>query len=1165
MRPLVTESFPLTGHRIIEASAGTGKTHTITNLYLRLLLGDDDEQRGPLTVDNILVLTFTVAATEELRRRIRNRIQEARLAISTGESPDPFLDRLASDHQNNTDAHRLLTAALQLMDEASIFTIHGFCARVLGEHAFETGVLFNQNLDADRETLLHQAVEDCFRTEILTLPDVDRALALTLWPDPARLEQAIKGMLFRPNLELKPPYSDPAPVKERLNKHIARVKDLWLRDNVADILSNAGIHAGRPTIKRLEEFTTFCQSDNHSFELWEYWTTNYIRKNLNKDGAMPDHPVLDLIDSIHEDRQTLKQTLTANLWNRVIQVTRERMNRFKAEYGQLTLDDLLTQVSAALTRPETGKFLAERLVRRWPVAMVDEFQDTDDLQYEIFSRMYRRPGNHSLLFIGDPKQAIYQFRGADVYTYINAKRQVRPEEDLYSLDTNWRSSRTLIDATNRLFNQPNIFLNDKDIPFIQVSPSPIANDRSLRLTEEDATPITLWYFHANDKLNKDDARDLAMDCAAEETSRLLNMGVQGEALVDGHPLVAGQIAFLVRDRHDAGAARVALRRRGIRSVYVTQDSVFLSDTAGDLKLVLEAVIDPANDRTLRAALASTLMQCTADEIDNLNHNVIHQQQVLSEFFMYHRLWANQGIAPMIESLIHTRGLGEKWLGRPEGERQLTNLRHLAELLQTRSIATHGMHRLLKWFEHEQANAENVSIEERQLRLESDENLVKIVTMHAAKGLEYDVVMIPMAGFRSEQRKNEPALFHEFLEHGFNALVDLYPSEESRTHAQDEKLAEDMRLLYVAITRAKYKCYIGLPHTSDISNTALARLLNLPDSKAGSGVIHKHLTESFQEPLFTTKAITSRSDVTPFTPAGDHRKLIEPGNQPRIHDQWRLHSYTSLTSLISDEETGITPIPRLPGFGDDDNTSREYRDHKLSRYTFPRGPGVGIALHDLLERVDFQQSDEALVTACKRTLNHLGGYDDAWLDILYQWVTDILQTPLMEDGNFSLADITRQHRLTELEFHFPLNTTNDLVQLVKRFGYMSESNELPTSNLTGMMTGLIDLVIRRDDQFYVVDYKSNYLGNEWADYETEYLHDAVQHHRYDLQYLIYSVALNRYLASRIATYDYDRHFGGVMYLFLRGMEGPDYPGRGVFYDRPDSRLIAELDQLLEGST
>ena len=867
--------------------------------------------------------------------------------------------------------------------------------------------------------------------------------------------------------------------------------------------------------------------------------------------------MFELIESIYQ-RRTLIDQLKFNLWHTVLDGVKKNLTSDKHQFGQLTLDDLLTNVHAAL-HGDGGDLLAQQLRTKWPVAMIDEFQDTDDLQYEIFIRVYPDEAAHSLFFIGDPKQAIYQFRGADIYTYINAKRLMEAES--YSLTTNWRSSEALINATNILFQEQDVFGNDRDIPF---EPATVANpnrNNSFTLDQQVAKPISIFSIQHRDG-NKTPIRHLAMAHAAEETATLLNAAARGDALINGKPLVAGQIAFLVRERKDADAARKALADRNIRSVYVTLESVLLTDTAHDLKLILSAVIDPTNERALRSALATRLMQTPISEIDALGHDIMTQQRVIQEFQDYHQLWATMEVAPMIEHLIAHRKIAEKWFLQQDGERQITNLRHLAEILQQRSIVSPGMHRLIKWFSREKQAAETVAVDDRQLRLESDQHLVQIVTIHASKGLEYDVVMIPMAGFGDRLPKSrEPVLFHRpRQEEKFQTVLDIASNKENRLLHIEEAINEEMRLLYVAITRARFKCYIGLPLFRNFRRTALAKLLQVTQTNDNTQLISK--LQDLPGELFEVSHVESSSN-TPYQPSMSEPELSCPNALPLIKDHWRIHSYSSLARRIQTKTEPDSNV-NAPGFGDDDagSTVTARPVAIVSRFTFPRGPRVGVALHELLEQTSFSAQGNELHPQAQRCLARIGLPNEAgtWLPMLTTWVGDILTTPMSETINFSLADITQDKRLNELEFHFPVQMNDQFINVLQDAGYLQGASPSSIGTLQGMMTGFIDLIVQYHGKYYLIDYKSNDLGTGSESYQLFKLKEAIEHHQYDLQYLIYTVALCRYLKQRISNYSFDEHFGGVCYLFLRGMQGTT--GSGVFTDRPTKALIDTLDDLLQ---
>ncbi len=1156
MKHLDPKTFPLSGTRLIEASAGTGKTYTITSLYLRLLLGRYDPVGEPLGVDKILVLTFTIAATEELRDRIRRRIREAARAFASSESDDEFISYLIEGSPDHGRDLKLLTAAQQLMDEAAIYTIHSFCAHVLTDNAFETGMLFNQGLDADRDVLLEQAAQDCFRADVLTLPELDRTVALEMWKTPSALLKTLKPFLFRQGITMLPPETQLSPT--HLSDLVNQAKQRWLEEDFAGTIQGAGFYAGDKILTRLDPMTEFCRSDDAYTDLWYLWnSTSLSNTRIRKDGTRPTHGLVHMIDEICE----LQEQLPFNVWHLVTDRVRMYLEHYKRDLAQLTLDDLLTSVQQALHFP-TGKALATKLASRWPVALIDEFQDTDDVQNDIFQQIYANKAATGLFLIGDPKQAIYQFRGADVFTYINAKRLVNSEQDVFSLATNWRSTVELVAAVNHLFDQNNLFGNDRDIPFEAVQASGNAAKLSFTMAGSTVPPVTLMIDTAEESGNKDAVRQRAMACAAEQTVTLLNGGLDGSALIDGEPLHAGQIAFLVRDRNDARAARDALSARGVRSVYVTQESVFLSDTAADLHLVLRAVLEPADEGAIRAALAAPLMLSTAEAIMQLTTDLIAQQQVSIEFAEYHRLWAESDIATMLESLILRRRLAAKWLQLPDGERQLTNLRHLAELLQSRAAVAPGMHRLLKWFAREKRADESMSVPARQLRLESDQDLVQIVTMHAAKGLEYEIVMLPMPAFVPRARKkNEPGLLHEDRDGQFYPLLQLGNDQEQHKIAALEQAAEDMRLLYVAITRAKHKCYLGIPNSGELAKSALAKLLRLPEAVDD---IPAALGEWLPTQLFDivrTDMSNGESLLTVWRSQAEFESLHPPRTLPRPARGWRVHSYTGVNRLLEagNDEQPYANVVR--GFSDDDETAPQARVLTANRFTFPRGPRAGVALHTLLELIDFTVPAGEQLVLLDQCLDRTGIIADreAWQSVLLQWLGDILAAPVM-DG-ISLGQISRTNRLDEMEFHFPLAADRSFIDVLTTAGYLDGAATRLNGTLQGLMTGLIDLVFQHGDKFYLVDYKSNHLGDAPETYNQTAMQAAISHHRYDLQYLIYCVALNRYLRSRISNYSYAEHFGGVGYLFLRGMTPTG--NNGVYTDKPAEGLINELDRALGG--
>ena len=1207
-------SMALNCNRLIEASAGTGKTRAITDLYLRLLLGRDTGLQ-PLAVNEILTLTFTNAATAELRHRVRGRISEARRVFRGDagvETDDEFLSALARNSPDRDADRQRLDAAAGLLDEACIFTLHGFCNKVLKEHPFDTGILFQQEMgEADDSQLLREVCADCCRDLPRELSPFEETLAARLWGDPEALANALKPYIDREEIQLTPPVDDAAPqALEQLLNDIEQAKRDWIEQDAAQQLAPL-LKGGRKPLKRLEEMTEFCEGDELGLldvkdNLWEIYSLESLEKALKKDAALPATagPLWELIDGIAARKGPVITALKANLWHQVLGDARKRMGDIKESRQLIAVNDLLTKTRDALRNAKSD--LASLLAQRWPVAMIDEFQDTDQIQYEIFSRIYpagAESGDRGLLMIGDPKQAIYQFRGADVYAYINARRDVG-EDRIHSLDKNWRSTPALVEAVNALFGNEGVFGNDEDIPFQPVEAA--RRERKMTIDGKKVKPFELFIIkpRSNDRdfVSMADARQRAMAYAACQTAQLLNKGkkvrLHGEEEAD-EPLKAGEIAFLVRTGKDAELARQALEDRGIKSVYLTKTNVLEQPLAQDLLCILQAALEPAVDGPLRAALAAPLLRCRAEDIARLDRDFQHRQTIAREFQDYHEVWRREGVAAMLSRLLRERRLAWKWLGQPEGERTLTDFRHLTELLQQGEALAPGMRRLVNWFAREM-QSDDAEAEQRQLRLESDENLVKIVTMHSAKGLEYDVVMIPMPVF-GVHKNDGPALYHDDAQGKFGACLEVGEDGGHRYRAEKESLDEDARLLYVAMTRAKYRCYLGLPLTRNLGDSALAQRVLMPvpqessllqihlkiksgrlfisDSKTAGAKAQRGARE-LPDHLFAVVDEAEKVNDAFYTSPPPPKSLQAPPPLPSIDRSRREHSYSGLYARLREQEEEVGAA-EIAGFADDEPSAGAADGDEdgavaletpeaatFSRFSFPRGRRVGVVLHQLLEDLDPAAPMLEREQACDEALNRLdnaldlGQRRQAWLETLAGWLDDMLATPLAP-LQVSLEQIGGGDRLNEMRFYFPVADPGRALVKLRKAGFLEGFRPVENFAIKGMMTGLVDLTFRHEGKHYVLDYKSTHLGDSFADYGGDSLNAAVAEHHYDLQYLIYSVALHKWLRARLPGYAYDKHFGGVFYLFLRGLQGRDGDGSGVYFHRPPGELIQTLDGLLSG--
>lgn len=1163
--------LPLTGERLIEASAGTGKTFTIAALYLRLLLGLGGSAAfpRPLTVEELLVVTFTEAATEELRGRIRSNIHELRIACLRETTDNPLYARLLDEIADKKQAAQWLLLAERQMDEAAVFTIHGFCQRMLSLNAFESGMLFEQQLIEDESLLRYQACADFWRRHCYPLSRDIAQVIFETWKGPQALLRDIDRYLQGEAPVIKaPPSADEtlASRHEQILARINRIKQQWRGsvDELDGLLEASGIdrrkfNRGNQS-KWIEKISAWAQEETQSYQLpdaLEKFSQRFLQERTKAGGVTPQHPLFVAIDELLSEPLTLRDLVIT----RALAEIRSAVAEEKRRRGELGFDDMLSRLDAAL-RSDSGDALAAAIRTRFPVAMIDEFQDTDPQQYRIFRRIWQHQPETALLLIGDPKQAIYAFRGADIFTYMKARSEVSAH---YTLDTNWRSAPGMVNSVNTLFSQMDDAFMFREIPF---SPVKFAEkNQSLRfvLHGETQPAMSMWLMEGESCGVGDYQNYMAQVCATQIRD-WLKAGHSGDAqLVSGkasRPVRASDISVLVRSRQEAALVRDALTQLAIPSVYLSnRDSVFETLEAQELLWMLQAVMTPERENTLRSALATSMMGLNAQDIEALNNDENAWDAVVEEFDGYRQIWHKRGVMPMLRALMTNRQIAENLLATAGGERRLTDILHISELLQEAGSQLESEHALVRWLsQHILEPDSNAS--SQQLRLESDKHLVQIVTIHKSKGLEYPLVWLP---FITNFRVQDQAFYHD--RSSFEAVLDLSDARESVELAEAERLAEDLRLLYVALTRSVWHCSLGVAPLirrrgdkkgdTDVHQSALGRLLQKGEPMDAVGL----------RGAIDALGCDDIACLTPGQPDGERWQVAQPVSatlsartlQRTPGDGWRVTSYSGLQQ----RGHGIAQdlIPRLDV--DAAGVGEVIAESGLTPHQFPRGASPGTFLHSLFEDLDFTQPVDPRWVEEKLAL---GGYDAHWTPVLTAWLDAILQAPLNETG-VSLSQLSAREKQVEMEFYLPISQplmASRLDALIRKYDPLSAGcSALDFMQVRGMLKGFIDLVFRHQGRYYLLDYKSNWLGEDSAAYTQQAMASAMQTHRYDLQYQLYTLALHRYLRHRIADYDYERHFGGVIYLFLRGVDGED-PQQGIYATRPDGELIALMDEMFAGA-
>ena len=1207
--PLHAIDFPLWGSRLIEASAGTGKTWTIAALYLRLVLGHggDNGFPQPLRPADILVMTFTRAATRELSDRIRARLIEAAQCFR-GEIAVPTQDKFLADLlaaypegiERRSAAWRLAMAA-EGMDDAAVHTIDAWCQRMLREHAFDSGCLFDEELSADEHAVHTEAAQDYWRQQCYPLRGEALDAVLDVWGN----VDALVGDMQKLAEQTLPPGSGAGTLADCVQQHVqarAQAMQDWLDAQTAPKTCDWKRTSLTPRYYNawFATLTAWASSaDSRMLDLTDTAQRRLTPEGLlevRKAGApaitLPDDfqafaDLLAALNALPDPAIALRLHAAAH-----VQARRIELKQYAGTFG---FNDMLERLDQALAGPN-GDRLRARMIAQHPVALIDEFQDTSPLQYRLFEQLYRTADNDpntALLLIGDPKQSIYGFRGADIYSYLSARRATAGRH--YVLGTNYRSTQALVDAVNHSFAQAEARAGagafrfrsaaapaDNPLPFVAVG----ASGRPEHFQTADGPVAALTLAHDLELRSGEEHRRLFAALCAERISTWLNDSQAGFA-ESGKPLQRlrpADIAVLVRTGKEAQAVRRELRRRGVASVYLSdKDSVFDSGEAQDLLHWLHAVAEPLDVRRVRAGLATRTVGLTLDELLRLatDDDVLDARS--EQLRTLHHVWQTQGVLTMLRQTLHQLDLPARWLQEPDGERRLTNFLHLAELLQVASAQLEGEQALIRWL-GQQLQGERSGSDEQIVRLESDADLVKVVTIHKSKGLEYPVVCLPFASsYRAVTRQ-----FTSFLnlaDDSGQRHLHLTLTDEALEQADLERQREDLRLLYVALTRARHALWLGFGALK-VGNS---KQCSTHHSAAGYWLGGAQAYEAADWLVPLQALAQDRGDIAlhavehglPFdvprtrlasraAPAPLHEQPVYNADFER---RWGIGSFSQLVRGVA-QSVSSQSAAALQRAGDDERvldgtvaalplriTASAADTSAPVWHLFQRGPVIGNFLHDQLEWLAGEgfalEADTPMPERLRRRCERAGYSVEA--DSVVQWLSAVVSTPLPRLG---VPLNALEHVLPEMEFWLPTGhlQASEVDALCHQHLLPGQDRAaLPERTLHGMLMGFADLVFQHEGRYWVLDYKSNHLGADGTAYHLDALTHAMAAHRYDVQAALYLLALHRLLRQRLGdAYDPAQHLGGAIYLFLRGIDGPE---SGVFTVAPPLELLDALDQLL----
>jgi exodeoxyribonuclease V beta subunit len=1160
---MIDREFQLTttplqnGVTFLEASAGTGKTYTISKLVVRLLAEKD------IPISSLLVMTFTEAATRELKERIRKAIQETLLGLSDTHSDDLLAQHYRSEYPDLTDIQNRLRTALATFDEARIFTIHGFCHRILNEFAFESNQLFEPTLIKEPKPLWREAIEDFWRTAYYQNDGFVSSILEQQDQSPETLLTTLLNINRYPQLEVLPAVSD-----TDFEKAEEDTKNLWKnlhasfasdQEGVLEILGNASIFK-KPLRDKIPTIQNTVQQDFPPYPTSAWLKAikllskeNLENERMQKHNDVPlELPFFDLCEAWNEKLTELIHQHTFYCLRKV----REALANTKRSENLLTFDDLLPSILGNLESTSGARLLA-RIQSDYSAALIDEFQDTDPQQTELFKRLFITP-DHFLYFIGDPKQAIYKFRGADIFSYLEARLLAN---QFYTLSRNWRSDPRLVEAVNGIFsNLPFPFLF-KQIAFIS-SNAALEGGNFLKDGKPVVDPFKLCYLSSEeDKLiDNNNAKTSIRYAMVREILQLLGGSYELNAI----NVQPSDIAILTRSNKEAHEVRTELLENNISSVIYSDQTVFETREAEILQILLNILLEPNRLDWLRGLYVSEWFDWPAEKI--VNESWIEIQEKMYEL---HQTWQNEGVVQALDEWIHWSRIKPILLARNGGERSVTNLLHLVELLGKAEFETKlSPLPLLQWLNQSMLDPDKER-DDFITRLENDDQAIQIVTIHKSKGLQYPIVFVPFAWNSLFGRRNEDWIYHrEENEHQLVFDNRRSPGQADELQFKKETLSDAVRLLYVALTRAKSSCYLfwgdfksqessSIGHVFGLGNLSDPTKYDTP-SESLRGLKKQHFNGiqilDVDEMAHQTALQYNRFEEIKKLKARDIVRIPERG--------FYISSFSSLaTGFIEAIEDSVKEEEEDLVLDADDSG-------KLNIFSMDKGTVAGNLIHDILEQSDFTSIQS--IRESTEILGQQSLLDNQWIPILQEHLSQLSSTVLIsESASLKLNGIPPGNCLKECEFHFPTRNTStrELLAFFKTIAADQFASNLPgieswtEYRLKGFLRGFIDLLFKWEDKYFILDWKSNWLGNHPEDYNQKVMNQAMAQHAYFLQYYLYTLAAVRYLQIKIPNFEYERHFGGIYYIFVRGIS-QNHPGGGVFFDRPKKGSIQDLDSLFK---
>ncbi|WP_343155080.1 exodeoxyribonuclease V subunit beta [Buchnera aphidicola (Kurisakia onigurumii)] len=1150
---------------LIEASAGTGKTYNIVLIYIRLILGIHPKKNymEPYSVKNILLITYTNKALEEIKKRIIDIIEKLKKSCINKKNRIKEINIIFKKISNFDKSIKLLEKAELEMHEASIYTIHKFCFQVINSNNFLWNNIYQSTILNEETKIYYQSLLYFWKNIYSSLPSEIISIIYEYWKNPDKLLIEIKKWIKIYFKYIKKKSISKKHILDFHKKNILKInnfKKFWIqkKEIIFFLLNKIKKINTKFPIKKysmyIQKICIWCKTDtkNYFFPKEINFIQNiFLKKKTEIFKKKNNLKIFNKINIFLKKNISLKEIF---LFYAMVKI-QKNIEKEKNTFSKLEFDDLIDILYEGIVIKK-NILLINFIREKYPIALIDECQDINFQQYKFFQKIYEKK-NTALILIGDPKQSIFSFTGANVFSYIKYKQKINKK---YFLETNWRSSKKIIENINNIFNYNNNPFIFPEIKYKNIKYSKKNKKYSFQINKILQPAFNIYYFDLKNQINLADYYKWSSKKCSQGILKLVNSIENKTSTIyiknKKKNLSFQDIAILVRNYNEAKIIKQYLKKEKISSYYSSnKNNIFSTSECLEILWFLQAILYKKEKYIIRA-FNTILLGCEKNNIYNFYENKKNKIYIMEKIEKFLILWKNKGIYNLIKKVTVSNIITKKKL---YDEQIIINYLHIGEILQKKYNNKYNKFFIINWIKKQINYSYLCENKNFHIRTIQSKKSIQIITIHKSKGLEYPIVWIP---FIINFQKNNTKI--HFSRKNFNPIFNLYNTKNKTKWIKEESLSEEIRIIYVALTRSILQCNFTVApikkkydssKNTDIHKTGLGYILQnkkkinskklkiLFKLKFKNKLNNNILYESKEEKNKENKLIT-------YTKKNKNIKIYKKNKLKNKFFTKKIISYSQLTYnsfnnnyIIKNNEKQKNKLVKT--------------ENTIESYIFEKGKNFGLFIHEILKIYNFSECIKQkkifyIINKFNFPINNI--------DVLYKWINNIINTQLYPT-KIKLSKILLNNFQKEFEFYIPIKK----ILYAKNLNiFLQEKNKKNISKLyfdpiSGILHGFIDLIIKIKNKYFIIEYKSDWLGEEYKNYNINNMQKSIFLNKYDLQCNIYILGLHRYLQQRIKTYNFKKNFGGFFYLFLRGLH-PNYKKTGIFFISSDSINIQKLNKL-----